>query len=157
MTKGNPKKPKKASGLDENPGEEIRLSGRDISNQNLKSWPKGTSGNPNGRPKKITSRLISLGYSKGEIDDTINNILAMNEHQLNLLLADPDLTTLETIIVKAVQRSIKYGSLYNLDTLLNRVYGLPKQEATLEVQVQPPLFPDVQPPGTEDHGDAKTV
>jgi len=156
MSQQNPNEAKKPSGLNDNPAEEPELTGRDISNQNLKPWPKGTSGNPNGRPKKITTRLESLGYTKGEIDDTINNILAMNEAQLNLLLTDPDLTTLERIIIKAVQRSIKYGSLHNLDTLLTRVYGLPKQEATLEIQIQPPLFPDVLPP-TEDQGDAKIV
>jgi len=156
MSENNPTKPKEPTGKKETQSEEVELSGRDISNQNLKPWPKGTSGNPNGRPKKLTSRLTSDGYTKGEIDDTINNVLAMNEAQLLLLLSDPDLTTLERIIVKAVQRSIKYGSLHNLDTLLTRVYGLPKQETTLEVLIQPPLFPDVLPP-TEDQGDAKIV
>ena len=143
MDETNPKKTKKPSGLNNNPAEDQDKTAREISNANLLSWPKGVSGNPNGRPKKFTSTLKEYGYTVSEINDSIQNLLAMNETQLEYVLTQPDITILEKTVITALQRSLKYGSLHNLEMLLTRVYGLPKQEVSLEIEIQPPLFPDL--------------
>jgi len=69
----------------------------------------------------------------------------MNEIQLEYVLSNPDITVLEKTVITALQRSLKYGSLHNLEMLLSRVYGQPKQEIAHEIEIQPPLFPDVSP------------
>ena len=139
------KQPKKANGKNENPENPDKKV-----NPNLTPWPKGVSGNPNGRPKKFTSTLKDYGYKASEINDAIQNLLAMNEIQLEYVLSNPDITILEKTIITALKRSLKYGSLHNLETLLTMVYGLPKQELSHEIKIQPPIFPDL---GGPDHKD----
>ena len=143
MSETNPGKAKIPSGLNENPAQDQDPTAREISNANLVQWPKGVSGNPGGRPKKFTSTLKEYGYTMSEINDSIQNLLAMNETQLVYVLSQPDITILEKTVITALQRSLKYGSLHNLEMLLTRVYGLPKQEISHEIEIQPPLFPDL--------------
>ena len=119
------------------------LSPREKSLANLKPFEKGTSGNPLGRPKKFTSLLINQGYKLSEVNDAIQNLLSMNEFELDQVFQDINATILEKTIASALRRSFKNGSLYSLETLLSRVYGQPKQEVKTEIQIQPPLFPDM--------------
>jgi hypothetical protein len=118
-------------------------TGREISNQNLKPFKKGQSGNPNGRPKKFVSLLKDQGYKLSEVNDAIQTLLSMNEEELSEVFEDQNATILEKTIASALRRSFKNGSLYSLETLLSRVYGSPKQEVKTEIQIQPPLFPDL--------------
>ena len=49
---------------------------------NLTSWKKGQSGNPNGRPRKYVSLLKEQGYKVSEINDTIQAMMAMEIDEL---------------------------------------------------------------------------
>lgn len=106
-------------------------------------FPKGISGNPNGRPKKYTTFLKARGYKVSEINDTIQVMLSMSLEELTAVLKDDKATILERTIGNAMVRSLKKGSLYSMETLLSRAFGQPKQEVTQEITLQPPLFPDV--------------
>jgi len=106
-------------------------------------WKPGQSGNPNGRPKKYVTSLVEQGYKLSEINDTIQNILGMNVEELKDVWDDANATVLEKTVANALRRGIEKGSLYNLETLLSRVYGQPKQAIEHDLTIQPPLFPDL--------------
>ena len=92
---------------------------------------KGETMNPNGRPRKYVSILKDAGYKLSEINDTIQNMMAMRVEELNDVYKNQDTTILEKTIAGAMIKSMKNGSLYSLDTLLTRVYGKPKETTSV--------------------------
>lgn len=88
---------------------------------------KGETMNPNGRPKKYVTLLKEQGYKLSEVNDTIQTIMAMDMNELKAVWDNPKATILEKTIANALMTSLKKGSLYSIDTLLNRVYGKPKE------------------------------
>lgn len=90
---------------------------------------KGETNNPNGRPRKYVSLLKDSGYKLSEINDTIQNMMAMDIQELKGVYENPKATILEKTIASAMRKSLEKGSLYSLETLLTRVYGKPKETA----------------------------
>jgi hypothetical protein len=90
---------------------------------------KGETMNPNGRPRKYVSVLKEQGYNLWEINDTIQNMMAMDVQELKSVFDNPKATILEKTIANAMVKSLQKGSLYSLETLLTRVYGKPKETA----------------------------
>ena len=107
---------------------------------NNKPFEKGHSGNPNGRPRKYVSTLIDQGYKRSEINDTIQNMMAMTLEEVKAVWDNPTATVLEKTIASAIRKSIEKGTLYSLETLLSRVYGQPKQELEASITIEQPLF-----------------
>lgn len=100
-------------------------------------FQKGTSGNPDGRPRKYVSTLAAHGYKRSEINDTIQAMMAMTMDELKTVYENPKATILEKTIAGAMRKSLEKGTLYSLETLLSRVYGLPKQELAATVESRP--------------------
>lgn len=90
-------------------------------------WEKGQSGNPNGRPRKWISELKESGYKSSEVNDCILIMLSMTIEELADVYKNPKATILEKTVANALKRSLEKGSLYSLDTLLNRAVGKPKE------------------------------
>lgn len=102
-------------------------------------FKKGQSGNPKGRPKKFVTLLKEMGYKRSEINDTIQAMLAMDMEELKDVWDDKRATILEKTIASAMKKSIEKGSLYSMETLLSRVFGMPKQEIEQTV-IEKPIF-----------------
>ena len=85
--------------------------------------------NREGRPRKYVSLLKDAGYKLSEINDTIQNMMAMDIQELKGVYENPQATILEKTIASAMRKSLEKGSLYSLETLLTRVYGKPKETA----------------------------
>ena len=100
--------------------------------QNLVPFEKGQSGNPNGRPRKFTTILKDIGYKQSEINDTIQNMLGMTIDELKDIASDDNTTILEKTVANALYKSFRKGSLYSIETLMTRVFGKPKEQVTLE-------------------------
>jgi hypothetical protein len=92
-------------------------------------FKKGEVANPTGRPRKYVSLLKDAGYKLSEINDTIQNMMAMDIQELKAVYENPQATILEKTIASAMRKSLEKGSLYSLETLLTRVYGKPKETA----------------------------
>lgn len=108
---------------------------------NLKSWEKGQSGNPNGRPRKYVCQLKQQGYKVSEINDTIQAMMAMNMQELKTVFDNPMATILEKTVANAMRKSLEKGDLYSLETLLNRVFGKPvefREETQTVIKVVKP-------------------
>lgn len=98
----------------------------------------GESGNPNGRPRKFVSLLKEQGYKLSEINDTLMALLSMDINELKEVFENPKATVLEKAVAGAIRKSIEKGSLYNIETIITRAMGKPKeqQDHTGEIKVK---------------------
>ncbi len=102
---------------------------------NSKPFPKGVSGNPNGRPKKFTSTLKSMGYKNSEVADSIQSMLAMTLDELKDIYQNSESTVLEKTVAGAIKKSIEKGDLHSIEILLSRVFGKPKESVKIDSPV----------------------
>jgi hypothetical protein len=100
--------------------------------KNLIPFKKGQSGNPKGRPRKFVCLLKDMGYNKQDVDTTIQNMMSMTIDELADVFKDPKATVLEKTVANAIKKGIEKGSLYSLETLMNRVYGFPNQKSEIQ-------------------------
>jgi len=104
---------------------------------NPKPWVKGQSGNPHGRPRKFVSLLAAQGYTRSEVNDTLQALMSMTLEELGEVFKNPQATILEKTVANAMRKSLEKGTLYSLETLLSRVYGQPKQDIAASITPQP--------------------
>jgi len=100
-----------------------------------KPFQKGQSGNPNGQPRKLASQLKAIGYTKAEAAHTINAMLAMTMEELKEIFENQSSTILEKTIANALRKSLEKGSLYSIDTLLNRTHGKPTEMIDVQGEI----------------------
>lgn len=108
--------------------------------QNLVPFKKGfdVRRNSKGAPRKLISQYKELGYKNSEIVDTMMNLVAMTQEELDLISEDDNNTALERTVAKAILNGLKKGSLYNLEQLITRAIGKPKeiQEVTNDGKIE---------------------
>ena len=95
---------------------------------NSKPFKKGTSGNPNGRPKKLKTQLKKAGFTLCEVEDIMKGFIALTPAQLTEYYNRKDCSILEKILIKSLQKDLANGQLINSVTILDRSYGKPKEK-----------------------------
>lgn len=95
---------------------------------------KGEVLNPHGRPKKLITQLKEIGYQKSQVEDTVNTMLTMSRKDLEKIDKGDEFTILERIIAGALLKSHDKNSLFNLEMLLTRSQGKPKETIDQTIQ-----------------------
>ena len=105
----------------------------------------GQSGNPNGRaPKYITTVTDKTGYKNSEIADCMKSILKMNKAEISQIIQSESTPILENLVASAILGDIQKMELRNLDSILNRCYGKPKDSIDMEVDLKTGLTPELE-------------
>lgn len=120
------------------------------------SWQKGQSGNPNGRPRKFVCQLKEMGYNKQDINQTIENMMAMTLNELAEIFKDEHATILERTIANAMRKSLEKGTLYSLETLISRVHGIPTQTVNQTI-TERPIFNGIDINVTTDNSSGENI
>ena len=76
---------------------------------------------------ELVTQLKEIGYHKSQVEDTINAMLTMSRKELEKIDKSEEYTILERIIAGTLLKSHDKNSLFNLDLLLNRSQGKPKE------------------------------
>lgn len=103
----------------------------------LTQWQRGmVSPNPAGRPQKFITSLKKQGYTQSQVNDIILVMLTLDETELSDIVNTGKATILELTIARALLNGAKKGSLYAIESLLNRAIGLPRvtQEVNIEAK-----------------------
>jgi len=102
-----------------------------------KKMKKGETLNPNGRPRKWVSTLKAQGYKQSEVADCIQVLISMGKEELQRVDKDESATILERTVAAALLKGQSGKSLWNIELLLNRVHGKPKEvlDATISGEI----------------------
>jgi hypothetical protein len=90
--------------------------------------------NMNGRPRSLKTILTGHGLTGTQATDMISELVLLTELELQELANDNTATIFETTIATALLRSKAKGSLYSIETILNRAHGLPKASQDIILQ-----------------------
>jgi hypothetical protein len=90
--------------------------------------------NMNGRPKALKTILSGYGLTPSQTTELINELMMFNEIELKALADDTTATIFETTIATALLKAKGKGSLYAIETILNRSQGLPKAAQDITIQ-----------------------
>lgn len=88
--------------------------------------------NINGAPRKLISTLANLGYTNRQVSDSILNLLALTMSEIESICENESFTMLERLVAKALIKDFEKGSLWNLELILSRSIGRPKETTAIE-------------------------
>lgn len=95
---------------------------------NLKMWPKGVSGNPNGaRAHDPVKKQVKKLTSK-EVEQVIGLIMDNNIRGLKKIGKDPTSSVLKVWVASIAARAIHKGDSYALNMILDRAIGRVKEK-----------------------------
>ncbi len=100
--------------------------------ENLKSWKKGESGNPEGRPKGSLNRSTIA-----------KKWLQTSSKIMNPITGEEETLTQEDIGTLALIKKLRKGDVGAYKALFDSAYGQPKESIDLNQIAEQPLFEDV--------------
>ena len=111
--------------------------------QNLIPAKKGEVRNPNGRPKKVDTRLkeifldeYNVKLSKSQTEEIIKGVLSRTRSELMELAQNDDLPFWISMIANKATKDYKKGSIHLLELLFDRVYGKPKETVDQNIEAK---------------------
>lgn len=103
--------------------------------EHLKPWIKGDkSPNPFGRPIGIVNLLKKEGFTQSQVNKTILQLLTLTEIEILEIQKNINANILERTVAKALIKGLHSGSLYALESLLNRSIGMPNSKQNLQIE-----------------------
>lgn len=92
-----------------------------------RNFEPGICPNPNGRPP-ITPEVKALrGLTHEHIKDVMDLLVDQEFEKLREMAKDTSLPALKLLYIRAVLRAVETGDLANIEIVLNRVLGKPKE------------------------------
>jgi hypothetical protein len=97
--------------------------------ENLKNFNKGEDDRRymEGRPKKLITQMKNIGYTKSQVEDTMLAMLTLSRKELEKIDKGDEYTIMERTIAGALLKGHDKNSLFNLEMLLTRSQGKPKE------------------------------
>jgi hypothetical protein len=97
--------------------------------QNLKPFQKGGDERINlqGRPQKLITQMKEIGYTKTQVEETMLSMLSLSRKELEKIDKGDEYTIMERTIAGALLKGHDKNSLFNLEMLLTRSQGKPKE------------------------------
>jgi len=95
---------------------------------------KGEVLNPNGRPKKLVTLMKEIGYTKSQVEETMLSMLSLSRKELEKIDRGDEYTIMERTIAGALLKGHDKNSLFNLEMLLTRSQGKPKETIDQTIQ-----------------------
>lgn len=116
-------------------GKQSKTGNKQVAEYGKKTrFKPGQSGNPGGRPRKLLTIAAGLhqgGLSRSQLNDMIKALGGMTLNELKAVATDPKSLALEVAVANAIRNDIQNGRLQNVETVLSRSFGTPRQEVIL--------------------------
>jgi hypothetical protein len=97
--------------------------------ENLKPFQKGEDERRHmqGRPQKLITLMKDIGYTKTQVEETMLSMLSLSRKELEKIDKGDEYTIMERTIAGALLKGHDKNSLFNLEMLLTRSQGKPKE------------------------------
>jgi hypothetical protein len=104
--------------------------------QNLKPFTKGEDERRHmqGRPQKLITLMKDIGYTKTQVEETMLSMLSLSRKELEKIDKGEEFTIMERTIAGALLKGHDKNSLFNLEMLLTRSQGKPKETIDQTIQ-----------------------
>ena len=104
--------------------------------ENLKPFQKGEDERRHmqGRPQKLITQMKEIGYTKSQVEETMLSMLSLGRKELEKIDKGDEYTIMERTIAGALLRGHDKNSLFNLEMLLTRSQGKPKETIDQTIQ-----------------------
>ena len=107
-------------------------------NENLKKFSSGYQPKKNGRPKKYVNKIKEeTGYTLIEIQDCIKQMLKFPIIELKKIGESSTAPALEVLVARGIHGDLRKSELRNLEALLSRSYGKPKEISDVKLEINP--------------------
>ena len=104
--------------------------------ENLKPFKQGEDERRigNGRPQKLITQMKEIGYTKTQVEETMLSMLSLSRKELEKIDRADEYTIMERTIAGALLKGHDKNSLFNLEMLLTRSQGKPKETIDQTIQ-----------------------
>ena len=104
--------------------------------ENLKPFKQGEDERRHlqGRPQKLITQMKEIGYTKSQVEETMLSMLSLSRKELEKIDRGDEYTIMERTIAGALLRGHDKNSLFNLEMLLTRSQGKPKETIDQTIQ-----------------------